>query len=111
MLRELGRNLLHNAIRYTPVSGSLSVRMACGDNFATMVISDTGPGISAETRARLFQPFSAGEAQSGSGLGLAICQEIVLALAGTISLDNRESDGRITGLDSTVHLPLGQNAT
>jgi two-component system sensor histidine kinase TctE len=110
MLRELGRNLLHNAIRYTPVNGRLKVRLACGDDFATMVISDTGPGISSEIRTRLFQPFSAGEAQSGSGLGLAICQEIVLALAGSISLDNRESDGRITGLDSTVRLPLGQNA-
>ena len=110
MLRELSRNLLHNAIKYTPANGSLSVRLLCDSVFAALVISDSGPGISPELRARLFQPFSAGESRSGSGLGLAICHEIVLALGGSISLDNHERDGVITGLDSTARLPLAQNA-
>ena len=59
---------------------------------------------------QLCWPFSAGETRSGSGLGLAICHEIVLALEGSISLDNHERHGDITGLDSTARLPLAQNA-
>lgn len=109
MLRELARNLLHNAIRHTPVNGTLNVRLVCDSRFAALVISDSGPGISAELRERLFQPFSSGETRSGSGLGLAISHEIVQALGGSISLDNREARGSITGLDTTVRLPLGQN--
>ncbi|PPJ40686.1 ATP-binding protein, partial [Pseudoxanthomonas sp. KAs_5_3] len=65
-----------------------------------------------ELRQRLFAPFSAGSTSSGSGLGLAICREIVLALGGRISLDNRSApageDGteRVIGLDAVVRLPL-----
>ena len=106
MLRELTRNLLHNAIRFTPARGSLSVRLDCDAFHAVLRISDSGPGISNELRERLFQPFSAVEAHSGSGLGLAICREIVLALGGSISLDQREENGQVVGLDATVRLPL-----
>ncbi len=106
MLRELSRNLLHNAIRHSPVQGALSVQLNSDTHTVTLVIRDSGPGISAELRERLFQPFSAGETRSGSGLGLAICHEIVLALGGSIQLDNRELDGHIEGLDTTVRLSL-----
>ena len=109
MLRELSRNLLHNAIKHCPPGGTLKVNLHSADQQAQLCISDSGPGIGAELRERLFQPFSAGEARSGSGLGLAICDEIVLALGGRISLDNRVSDGRICGLDATVRLPLADN--
>lgn len=110
MLRELSRNLLHNAIRYTPANGTLSVQLTHDAGIAALVIRDTGPGIPRELRARLFQPFSAGESRSGSGLGLAICLEIVQALGGSIALDNREAPTRVLGLDATVRLPLVQNA-
>ncbi|MEO8121442.1 MAG: sensor histidine kinase N-terminal domain-containing protein [Rhodoferax sp.] len=110
MLRELSRNLLHNAIRFTPANGTLTVQLLSDARFAALVIGDSGPGISAELRTRLFQPFSAGEARSGSGLGLAICHEIVQALGGSISLDNREAHGHLSGLDTTVRLPLEHNA-
>ena len=109
MLRELTRNLLHNAIRHTPPRGSLSVRVIADANSVALTIADAGPGIPAELRARLFQPFSPGNARSGSGLGLAICHEIVRALGGTIALENRETHGHIDGLDATVRLPLAEN--
>jgi len=109
MLRELARNLLHNAIKYTPTGGRLSVRVVTDTNSLALTIADSGPGIAAELRARLFQPFSPGHARSGSGLGLAICNEIVRALGGTISLDNREAHGQVEGLDTTVRLPLVDN--
>ncbi len=110
MLRELSRNLLHNAIRHSPANGTLQVQLTCNSRSAILVIRDSGPGITAELRKRLFQPFSTGEMRSGSGLGLAICHEIVQALRGTIKLENREAKGRIAGLDSTVYLPLAENA-
>ncbi|MCM2340820.1 sensor histidine kinase N-terminal domain-containing protein [Rhodoferax sp.] len=106
MLRELSRNLLHNAIRYSPGQGRLRVRLLCDANHAALVISDSGPGISEELRKRLFQPFSAGQVHSGSGLGLAICLEITQALGGQIELVNRSHHGQIDGLDTTVRLPL-----
>lgn len=109
MLRELGRNLLHNAIKHTPAEGTLAVRVTNDGRTATLVVADSGPGIDEALRPRLFQPFSAGDVRSGSGLGLAICHEIARALGGTIALDNREQDGVVTGLDATVRLPVVQN--
>jgi two-component system, OmpR family, sensor histidine kinase TctE len=111
MLRELARNLLHNAVKHTPAGGTLSVRVVADGNTAALVVSDSGPGIPAELQPRLFQPFSAGDVRSGSGLGLAICQEIVRALGGTIQLENREKDRRAAGLDATVRLPLAENGS
>jgi two-component system, OmpR family, sensor histidine kinase TctE len=109
MLRELARNLLHNAVKHTPAGGTLSVRVLADGNTAALVVSDSGPGLSAELQARLFQPFSAGDVRNGSGLGLAICQEIVRALGGSIEMQNREKDRRTAGLDATVRLPLAEN--
>ena len=111
MLRELARNLLHNAIKHTPAGGTLAVRVVADATAVALTIADSGPGIPAELRARLFQPFSPGDARSGSGLGLAICQEIVRALGGTITVENREAHGRVQGLDATVRLPRAENGT
>lgn len=110
MLLELSRNLLHNAIKHTPARSRLSVHVVTDSRHAALTVADSGPGISAELRTRLFQPFSAGDVRSGSGLGLAICHEIVAALDGGISLDNREVHGHVDGLDATVRLPLAQDA-
>ena len=106
MLRELCRNLLHNAIRHAPPGTELAVTLLREDGEAVLTLADAGPGIDEELAARLFQPFSAGDVRTGSGLGLAICQEIVHALGGSITLANRQADGRVLGLDAVVRLPL-----
>ncbi|VTU26446.1 Sensor protein QseC [Variovorax sp. RA8] len=106
MLQELARNLLHNAIKHSPRGGALVVRVEAQDGTAVFVVSDQGAGIPDELRRRLFAPFAAGDVASGSGLGLAICREIVLALSGSIALDNREIGGQRHGLDAVVQLPL-----
>ena len=106
MLRELTRNLLHNAIKQSPVGGVLEIQLVVEGLFACLRISDSGPGISAELAQRLYQPFSAGDARHGSGMGLAICHEIVQALGGSIALVNRELQGHCVGLNATVRLPL-----
>ena len=106
MLRELTRNLLHNAIRHGPAGGRLALRIDAANGWAALTVSDSGPGIDAALRERLFQPFAAGAASGGSGLGLAICREIALALGGNIVLDNRTERGAVAGLDATVRLPM-----
>ncbi len=109
-LRELGRNLLHNAIKNTPPDSHLAVSMVCDAQTAALSIADSGPGISDSLRERLFQPFAtdhgARPSGVGSGLGLAICHGIVQSLGGSIELQNRVVHGRVKGLDVTVRLPL-----
>ncbi len=109
-LRELSRNLLHNAIKNTPVGSRLAVSLVADGRTAALTVSDDGPGIPPALRERLFQPFatdhSEGPSLSGSGLGLAICREIVHSLKGSIDLDNRVRHGQVRGLDATVRLPL-----
>jgi two-component system, OmpR family, sensor histidine kinase TctE len=105
MLRELVRNLLHNAIKHSPCGGVLKVNLQADTARAELMISDGGPGIDEELGQRLFQPFSAGRIQAGSGLGLAICAEITQALGGDITADNRFEQGSICGLDVRVRLP------
>lgn len=108
-LRELTRNLLHNAIRHCPEGGTLAMRLVSDGRTAALTIADSGPGFAPELRARLFQPFATGERGGGSGLGLAICGEIVSTLGGSITLDDRVTAGRIAGLDATVRVPLADN--
>lgn len=111
-LRELTRNLLHNAIKHCPEGGSLTMRLVSDGRTVALTIADSGPGLPPGLRERLFQPFAAGE-RGGSGLGLAICGEIVRSLDGSISLDDRHdrsAAGRIVGLDATVRMPLAEVA-
>ena len=118
-LRELVRNLLHNAIRAMPAGGALRVGLQKLGAQAVLTIADSGPGLSDPARQRLFQPFAtlglgaaAGTAgHGGSGLGLAICHDIVSSLGGRLALDNRLDQGRVRGLDATVALPIADNAS
>ncbi|GAB4040549.1 MAG: sensor histidine kinase [Rubrivivax sp.] len=109
-LRELVRNLLHNAIKQSPAGAPLALRMVSDGRHVALTVADHGPGIDAALRERLFQPFSTAAPQAdlraGSGLGLAICREIVDSLGGTLNLDNRGQRGRVDGLDAIVRLPL-----
>ena len=109
MLRELTRNLLHNAARHTPAGGQVSVRIQPVDDHAQLVVADTGSGISDDMRQRLFQAFATGDTKSGTGLGLTIAREIVQALDGSIQLNNRMDGGKVVGLDACILLPLNNS--
>jgi len=118
MLRELVRNLLHNAIRHSPAGGRLQITLLAEDDQAVLTVSDQGPGISSTQRERLFQPFWTGDVPGSSGLGLTICHEIVRALGGRIALLNRHDSGwgarddeGVSGLDACVRLPLAPAAS
>jgi two-component system sensor histidine kinase TctE len=106
MLRELARNLLHNAVHHTPEHGQLIVHIAPDADKAQLHIADSGPGLPEGLQQRLFQPFATGNSRSGTGLGLTIAREIVMSLGGTIALNNRTHHQRVIGLDAVVRLPL-----
>lgn len=110
MLRELVRNLLHNAIRHAPIGSALQVVLHPDPSHqhATLQITDQGTGLSDHLMQRLYQPFSAGDSRSGSGLGLAICLEIVQALGGRLELRNRADGGSAQGLLASSTLPLAR---
>jgi two-component system sensor histidine kinase TctE len=115
MLREVCRNLLHNAIRATPSGGSLMIlieaaRAPDGRAWGQLTVRDTGPGIPPAQRKFLFEPFHTGHPTTGSGLGLAICRDVCERLGGEIALVNREQEGRVAGLDAVVRLPLADGA-
>jgi two-component system sensor histidine kinase TctE len=114
MLRELTRNLLHNAIRATPAGGALRLRVDQVAGSARLRVRDSGPGLAATQRVRIFEPFhtsSAASGGSGSGLGLAICRQICERLGGEIRLVNRGDEAAPLGLDAIVTLPMRPAAT
>jgi two-component system OmpR family sensor kinase len=80
-LAILLRNLLDNAIKYTPEGGRVDVQLQAGADAVTLLVDDSGPGIAPEERARALQRFhrspqAEGASAPGSGLGLAIADSI-----------------------------------
>ena len=100
-LRILIRNLLDNAIKYTPVGGTVNLAIRCQDDQTLLTVEDSGPGIAAEERQRVFDRFYrvSGADGNGSGLGLAIVKTIADLHQATLSIDSSESLG---GLRVTV---------
>lgn len=91
LLREMIRNLVDNALQYTPVGGTVTVRIV-DDPFGQVVVlqvEDSGPGIPPAEREQVFQPFYRvlGTDVDGSGLGLAIVKEIADQHGAEITLD------------------------
>ncbi|QAU33352.1 ATP-binding protein [Janthinobacterium sp. 17J80-10] len=103
-LRMLVRNLLDNAIRYTPVSGQVRVKLAVDDAHAVLAIEDSGSGIPAENRDRIFDRFYRvpGTNVSGSGLGLAIVKAIADRYHASVEL----GQAALGGLAIQVRFPL-----
>jgi len=87
-LRTLLRNLVDNAVRYTPPGGRVDVTVEAGPSAASVTVTDDGPGIPPEERARVFDRFyrRARTEPPGSGLGLAIVKAIAEAHAATVIL-------------------------
>ena len=85
------RNVIDNAVRYTPTGGRVDVSLVVEDGFAMLVVEDTGPGIPADLRERVFEPFFRvlGSQQIGTGLGLAIVRSAAQALGGEVELAGR----------------------
>jgi two-component system sensor histidine kinase TctE len=113
LLREMIRNLVDNALQYTPAGGTVTVRVM-DDPFGQVVVlqvEDSGPGIPAAEREQVFQPFyrSLGTDVDGSGLGLAIVREIVQQHAAEITLEDANLRYR-SGVTDQAAAPFGPGA-
>jgi len=100
-------NVLENAARFSPPNGRLQLRAGADDSELFFSVSDEGPGIPQEERAKIFDMFYTAargdRGGQGTGLGLAICQGMVGAHGGRISVADG-IEGRGTCI--TLHLPL-----
>ena len=105
-LSILIRNLVDNAIRYTPEHGIITVHLSqsIDQRHSTLRVSDNGPGISPELRSQVFERFYRvlGNQSSGSGLGLAIVQQIASLHNAKVILET-PINGQ--GLDVIIHFP------
>jgi len=104
-LYTLLRNLVDNAIRYTPAGGQIDLWVDQRGTEVVMAVQDDGPGIPTEERARVVDPFYRvlGTGESGSGLGLSIVDTLVGNLKGRLRLD--DAVGHTHGLRAEVTLP------
>lgn len=93
-LRTLLRNLIENAIRYTPIQGRIEISLVQEPDCVRIQIADSGPGIPNDQLDRVFEPFYRLQTQSeGSGLGLAIVKQLAARWQGHVTLCNRSSAG------------------
>jgi two-component system, OmpR family, sensor histidine kinase TctE len=114
LVRELIRNLVDNALQYTPAGGTVTVRVLA-DPFGQVVVlqvEDNGPGIAQAERELVFQPFyrPLDNPVDGSGLGLAIVREIAHQQGAEISLEDARprSAGGVPGARFTVRFPAAR---
>ena len=105
LLRRVMRNLLENARRHA--AGEITVTLSRTDARAVIQVCDRGPGVPAELRERIFEPFyrlpGATERDGGVGLGLALVKSIAIRHGGTVQCENRPDGGACF----VVSLPLG----
>ncbi|MBN2041081.1 MAG: DUF4118 domain-containing protein [Spirochaetes bacterium] len=104
LMEQLLTNLLYNAIMYTPEDTFIHLNVRADNDDVVISIDDSGPGISAEDKEKIFDKFyrSRRERAGGLGLGLSICREIAEIHKGTIIYEK----SRFGGACFTVRLPL-----
>jgi two-component system phosphate regulon sensor histidine kinase PhoR len=107
-LHDVLRNLLENAVNYSPEDGAIRVEAERSGTGVAISVLDTGPGIPAADLTRVFERFyrvdkSRSRAPGGTGIGLAIVKHLVELLGGTVTAGNRPEGGAAF----TVRLPQG----
>ena len=109
-VQQILQNLVANAIKFTPASGTVHVSAAADpqDGTFSFAVSDTGIGIEADQLERIFEPFvqvdqTYTRVHGGVGLGLAICRELARIMGGELTVESRPGEG------STFTLRLPQS--
>jgi CheY-like chemotaxis protein len=107
-LQQVVGNVLHNAIKFTPESGRIAVRLREADGHAVVEVEDSGQGIEPMLLAHVFDRFVQSEASTtrrhgGLGLGLAIAKQLTVLHGGTV---HAHSDGPGRGARFTITIPL-----
>ena len=101
-------NLIENAIKYNKEGGKVSVAITEDENFAKVIITDTGSGIAKEDWDKIFEPFfrvdkSRSRSMGGAGLGLALVKEIAVRHGGDVKVIENSNKG------SSIELSLSKN--
>ena len=105
-LRQAFLNIVINALQATPSGGSLTIATTVDPTGGCMIrFSDTGPGIAADTLAKIFQPFFTTK-PDGTGLGLAISKKIIESHGGTLTVESDLGQGTSV----IVRLPVQNGA-
>jgi len=105
-LRQVLRNLLENAVKYSPAGEAVDVRARAEDGRVLVTVEDSGPGIPAEQHGLIFERFgraNVGLGKPGTGLGLFIARSIAEAHGGTLSVVSAPGKGAVF----TLELPVG----
>jgi heavy metal sensor kinase len=105
-LRQAFVNVIHNAVKYSPVGGAISVRINGGDGQVLVEIHDDGPGIPVEDQLKVFDRFyrvdkARWRESGGAGLGLSIVKWTVEAHGGNVTLESGPNEG----CTFRIHLP------
>ena len=90
---EVVANLLSNALRHTPMGGTITIAATREGDAVAFSVTDTGEGIPADELAHVFVRFARSAQSRGSGLGLAIAKSLVQAHGGTISAESEPGNG------------------
>jgi signal transduction histidine kinase len=97
LTKTIIRNLLANAIKYTPAQGNINIETQSNDGEIQVVITDTGTGIPQEIQDALFCECvvsqSGTQGESGHGLGLSLCGDFARKQHGSLFLDENYKDG------------------
>ncbi|AWH88611.1 sensor histidine kinase [Limnobaculum parvum] len=105
-LATLVKNLVDNAIRYTPKGGRIDLCALASGGAAVLIITDNGPGVPKSEWTRVFDPFYriVGSGEVGSGLGLSIVKAISQRMGASVAFDFTDPQAE-TGLTATVIIP------
>ncbi|MCD4671774.1 MAG: hypothetical protein K8R77_03835 [Anaerolineaceae bacterium] len=105
-IEQILTNLLQNALRYTPSGGTIQLTMTCENEYQTIQVHDSGPGIPEDALPNLFKRFyrvdsARSREKGGTGLGLAIARQLAEAHNGTLTAANHPDGSAIF----TLRLP------
>jgi PAS domain S-box-containing protein len=106
-VEQIAFNLLSNAVKFTPAGGRITVACAVREECAMLIVADSGPGVPADQREAVFEPFvqlgrTHTSGHAGTGLGLSISRQLARAMGGDIRYE--ETPGG--GATFTVELPV-----
>jgi len=114
--QQIFGNMAANALKYTPEGGRVRVVAEQEEGHWVVSVTDTGPGIPAESLPKVFEPFyrlarDEHSGVEGSGLGLAICREMVDQMGGTIAINSTVGQGTRVTVRLPIDAPRGRTRT
>jgi len=107
LMSQVWTNIIHNSIKFTPSNGAITISLRQADEYAIILITDTGIGISEQDQLHIFERFYKADharerSKGGNGLGLSIVKKIVEMHGGTITVESELGKGTT----STITLPI-----